>query len=63
MTFEQFMGDGRTYDAVLRNLEIIGDAVKNLPNEIRGQYPGIERKMLQAPCFVPDSNQLISSRA
>ena len=46
MTFEQFTGDGKTYDAVLRNLEIIGEAVKNLPDEIRGRYPGIEWKKI-----------------
>lgn len=46
MTFEQFMEDGKTYDAVLRNLEIIGEAVKNLPDEIRGRYPRVEWKKI-----------------
>jgi uncharacterized protein with HEPN domain len=46
MNFEQFTGDGKTYDAVLRNLEIIGEAVKNLPDEIRGRYPGVEWKKI-----------------
>ena len=28
MSFDQFVKDDKTYDAVLRNLEIIGEAVK-----------------------------------
>ena len=31
MSFEDFQADERTYDAVVRNLQIIGDAVKNIP--------------------------------
>lgn len=38
MTFEQFVTDTRTYDAVLRNLEIVGEAAKQLPVEIRNRY-------------------------
>lgn len=39
MTFEDFQTDERTYDAVVRNLEIIGEAVKNIPQEMRLKYP------------------------
>lgn len=42
MTFETFLSDHRTYDAVVRNLEIIGEAAKNIPSEIRANYPDIE---------------------
>jgi uncharacterized protein with HEPN domain len=42
LDFKAFLADGRTYDAVLRNLEIIGEAVKNLPAEFRDQHPEIE---------------------
>jgi len=28
-------------DAVVRNLEIIGEAVKKIPEEVRGRYPDI----------------------
>ncbi len=30
MTFEDFLGDRKTQDAIIRNLEVIGEAVKNL---------------------------------
>jgi uncharacterized protein with HEPN domain len=32
----------KTYDAVVRNLEIIGEAAKNIPQAARQQYPEIE---------------------
>lgn len=42
MNFEDLQADERTYDAVIRNLQIIGEAVKNIPQEIRAKYPEIE---------------------
>jgi uncharacterized protein with HEPN domain len=42
MPFDQFVEDEKTYDAVVRNLEIIGEAAKNVPEDIRLRYPGIE---------------------
>jgi uncharacterized protein with HEPN domain len=42
MSFETFQSDERTYDAVLRNLQMIGEAVKNITQEIRLKYPEIE---------------------
>jgi uncharacterized protein with HEPN domain len=37
----EWLKDERTQDAVLRNLEVIGEAVKRLPNELREQAPEI----------------------
>ena len=37
-----FEADERTYDAVVRNLEVIGEAVKQLPDLARALAPGIE---------------------
>jgi uncharacterized protein with HEPN domain len=36
-----FAADGRTVDAVLRNLEIAGEAVKNLPPEVLAMAPEV----------------------
>lgn len=46
MAFEDFVSNKMAYDAILRNLEIIGEAAKNVPQEFREQYPDVEwRKM------------------
>lgn len=38
---EEFSGDQKTIDAVIRNIEIIGDAVTQIPLEIRREFPEI----------------------
>ncbi len=43
---KQFAEDEKTVDAVIRNLEIIGEAVKRLPDEIRRKYPEIDWKKI-----------------
>ena len=42
MNYQEFIADEKTYDAVMMNLLIIGEAVKNLPTEIKEDYPDIE---------------------
>lgn len=42
MTRERLLADERTYDAVVRNLEVIGEAAKHLPDEVRAHIPQIE---------------------
>lgn len=42
MSFEEFLADDRTFDAVIRNLQIIGEAVKNVPSDLRERYPQVE---------------------
>ena len=44
LDFEGFMGDDRTVDAVVRNLEIVGEAAKNLPIELRDLQPQVDWK-------------------
>jgi uncharacterized protein with HEPN domain len=39
--FSTFQGDKKTQYAVIRALEIIGEAAKKIPNEIREMYPDI----------------------
>jgi len=47
MDIEEFISDDKTYDAVLRNLEIIGEASKHIPEEIRKIHGEIEwRKIM-----------------
>ena len=43
-TFDQFILDHKTVDAVVRNLEIIGEAVKNVPAELTSAEPQIDWK-------------------
>ncbi len=41
MTGEQFLDDKKTIHAVIRNLEIIGEAARNIPQELQSTYPEI----------------------
>lgn len=38
LSFEEFSQDQKTIDAVVRNLEIIGEAVKHIPPEVKSKY-------------------------
>jgi uncharacterized protein with HEPN domain len=38
LSFQQFEADEKSLDAVARNLQIIGEAVKRLPRELREQH-------------------------
>jgi uncharacterized protein with HEPN domain len=42
LTRETFEQDARTVDAVVRNLEIIGEAAKQVPQATRDQAPDVE---------------------
>ena len=41
MGYEDFLEDTKTQDAVLRNLEIIGEAAKNITDELKEKHPQI----------------------
>jgi len=41
LDFEQFVRDRKTIDAVVRNLTIIGEAVRNIPEEIKSKNPNV----------------------
>ena len=42
MTFEAFVKDRRTRDAVVLNLEIVGEAAKSVPAEVQARHPEVE---------------------
>jgi len=42
LTRSELLRDQKTYDAVVRNLEIVGEAAKHISDEIREQLPNIE---------------------
>lgn len=43
-----FTSDSRTYDATLRNLELIGEAATHIPGEVRTRYPQVPWRMIIA---------------
>lgn len=42
LEFDEFRRNELVYDAIIRNLEIIGEAAKNIPDEVRAQYSDVE---------------------
>jgi uncharacterized protein with HEPN domain len=46
MSFEEFVKDKKTVNAVLRSIEIMGEAAKNIPQPIRSKYPGVPWKKM-----------------
>ena len=42
LSFEQFCNDRKTYSAVIREFEIIGEAVGRLPEALKGRRPDVE---------------------
>ncbi|MFD1599208.1 HepT-like ribonuclease domain-containing protein [Halobellus rarus] len=41
MGYEEFVEDPKTIDAVLRNFEVIGEAAKNVPEDVRQEYSDV----------------------
>lgn len=41
LSFSDFSNDKKTIDAVVRNFEIIGEAARNMPEEILIKYPDL----------------------
>ena len=46
LTREGLLSDSKTLDAVVRNLEVIGEAVKSLPEGVRAEHPEAEWKKI-----------------
>ena len=39
MSYAQFAADRRTFNAVVRSLEVVGEAAKNVPEEVPHEIP------------------------
>jgi uncharacterized protein with HEPN domain len=46
MDYEAFVGDTKTQDAVIRTIEIVGEATKNLSDDFRESNPGVPWKSI-----------------
>ncbi|MEA1893628.1 MAG: DUF86 domain-containing protein, partial [Euryarchaeota archaeon] len=46
MNFEEFMNDKKTVYSVVRAIEIIGEAAKNVPEQVRKKYPEVPWKQM-----------------
>ncbi len=42
MSFDAFSKDQKTVDAVVRNLEIVGEAANRVPDEFKESHPAVE---------------------
>jgi uncharacterized protein with HEPN domain len=46
LTFNDFLKDKKTQNAVIRSIEVIGEATKKLPRSLRSKYPSIPWKKM-----------------
>ncbi|MEM3479047.1 MAG: DUF86 domain-containing protein [Candidatus Bathyarchaeia archaeon] len=46
MDFEDFARDKKTINAVIRSIEVIGEAAKHIPKSVRDKYPSIPWKKM-----------------
>ena len=46
LTYSKFFDDRKTQDAVVRNLEVIGEASKNISSAFKTKYPDVPWKTL-----------------
>ena len=44
INFEEFVSDDKTASAVIRKFEIIGEAAKHVPDDVRFRYPRVPWK-------------------
>jgi uncharacterized protein with HEPN domain len=46
MSYDNFFRDKKTINAVIRSLEVMGEAAKRVPEDIRAKYPEIPWKRM-----------------
>jgi uncharacterized protein with HEPN domain len=47
LSYEQFISDDKTVDAVVRNLQVIGEAADRLPSDFKAKHPGVDWKRVR----------------
>lgn len=48
MDRDRFLADKRTYDAVMRNIELIGESAAHVPDRVRDRHQAIEWRSIIA---------------
>ena len=46
VTKEEFLGSREKQDAVIRRIEVIGEAVKNIPSDVKDKHPDVPWKRI-----------------
>ena len=46
LEYEEFIQNDMVVDAIIRNLEVIGEASKNVPEDVRNNYPDVPWKKM-----------------
>ena len=46
MSFEDFINDKKSVNAVIRSIEVIGEAAKNIPQSLRKKHPDVPWKKM-----------------
>jgi len=46
LAYADFIADKKTFNAVVRSIEIIGEAAKSIPDDFRKRYPSIPWKKM-----------------
>jgi uncharacterized protein with HEPN domain len=47
LTYDQFTSDKKTANAVIRCIEVIGEAAKHVPASVRSKYPAVPWKEME----------------
>lgn len=42
VSFDSFLTDSKTQDAVIRNIQVLGEAASRIPDTFKNKYPDIE---------------------
>lgn len=45
--YESFFNDRKTYSATLREFIVIGEAIANLPDELKNQFPNVGWRLIK----------------